>query len=234
MTTDTVMIIEDDPPLRSALVATLRSQGYRTIESGSAEEALLRFDRADFHLVLLDLALPGMDGLDLLDRLRGFSTVPVIVLTVRDGKSDKLAALDAGADDYVTKPFDSDELLARIRAALRRRPEASIPPVHFERDGLEIDRVRGVVSRGGEVVKLTATEWKLLELLISSEGRLLTYQTLSRELRGSSDDLDAKALRVFIGHLRRKLGDDAADPSLILTHFGLGVRWIADEAGLEA
>ncbi|MET0895897.1 MAG: response regulator transcription factor [Acidimicrobiia bacterium] len=225
----TIMVVEDDPPLRSALVSTLRAQHYATIESGSAEETLLRLDGDDFDLVLLDLALPGMDGLDLLARLRTVSAVPVIVLTVRDGKADKLVALDAGADDYVTKPFDSDELLARIRAALRRRPESSIAPVSVEHDRLEIDRARGVVKLDGEPVKLTATEWKLLELLISSEGRLLTYRTLSRELRGGADDLDAKALRVYIGHLRRKLGDDAADPTLILTHFGLGVRWIADE-----
>ena len=112
MSIATIMVVEDDPPLRAALVSTLRAQEYVSIESGSAEETILRFDRDRFDLVLLDLSLPGMDGLDLLARLRAFSAVPVIVLTVRDGKADKLAALDAGADDYVTKPFDTDELLA--------------------------------------------------------------------------------------------------------------------------
>lgn len=228
MSAGAIMIVEDDPPLRRAFVSTLRAHGYGTIETGSAEEALVRVGLDEIDLILLDLALPGADGLHVLQRVRSFSQMPVVVLTVRDGKADKLAALNGGADDYVTKPFDSDELVARIRAALPRTPDRPLPSPVLVIDGLEIDRVRGTVMRDGAVVELTATEWRLLDLLIGSEGGLLTYETLSRELRGS-DDLDAKSLRVYIAHLRRKLGDDAADPTLILTHFGLGMRWIAGE-----
>ena len=225
------MLVEDDRALRAALVSTLRTHGFAAIQCASAEEAIVQLDLTPAELVLLDLALPGADGLELLRRIRSFSPVPVIVLTVRDDKATKLAALDGGADDYVTKPFDSGRAdrtdPRRAAPAPGRAPPG--PVVQFS--DLEVDRVRGVVTRAGEEVRLTATEWRLLELLIRSEGRLLTYEMLSSELRGGSSDLDAKALRVYVGHLRRKLGDDAADPTLILTHFGLGVRWIAGQGG---
>jgi len=233
MTLATVMVVEDDDPLRSALVAMLGSHDFATVECGHAEVALVQFDMTSVDLVLLDLALPGADGLHVLSRIRKISDVPVVVLTVRDDKTSKLAALNGGADDYVTKPFDSDELVARIRAALRRRPETQPAHISVDVHGLEIDLMRRVVTRDGAPVKLTATEWNLLELLVVSGGRLLTYETLSRELRGGTNELDAKSLRVFVARLRGKLGDDAADPSLILTHFGLGVRWIADEEDYE-
>jgi two-component system KDP operon response regulator KdpE len=221
-----VLLVEDDTPLRTALAATLDGAGLEITEAATGDEALARIQVEGADLVVLDLMLPGIDGMRVLERLRTFSEVPVIVLTVRDGKQDKLDALDAGADDYVTKPFDSDELLARVRAALRRRgtPESQAQVVIF--DEVTIDRGRQVVTRGGEEIKLTPTEWHLLDLLLKYEGRLVPYETISREVPVRSGDLDRAGTRVFVAQLRRKLGDDATDPRLILTHFGLGVRWI--------
>lgn len=221
-----VLVVEDDAPLRAALVATLTAHDLAVTEATTGDEALARFHVEGADLVLLDLMLPGTDGMQVLGRVRTFSEVPVIVLTVRDSKQDKLAALDAGADDYVTKPFDSDELLARVRAALRRsvptRPKAQV----LEVGNLVIDRGRQVVSRGGEEIKLTPTEWQLLDLLLAHEGRLVTYATVSESIATRSGELDRQSTRVFVAQLRKKLGDDATDPRLILTHFGLGVRWI--------
>src|SRR5262249_45405371 len=166
--------------------------------------------------VLLDLMLPGVDGMQVLARVRTFSDVPVIVLTVRDTKQDKLAALDAGADDYVTKPFDSDELIARVRAALRRSAPARSHGQIISADDLTIDRGRQVVARNDEEIKLTPTEWQLLDLLLAHDGRLVTYSTISDEITTRSGDLDRQSTRVFVAQLRKKLGDDATDPRLIL------------------
>ena len=224
-----IMVVEDDAPLRDALATSLCAHGYEVTEAGSAEEAvvLAGFDVPD--LVLLDLSLPGADGFHALQRLRSFTSVPVVVLTVRDGKADKVAALDGGADDYVVNPFDLDELLARIRAALRRRPDAEDAPATLVIRDLEIDRARGNVTRAGEPVHLTPTELRLLDLLVNSDGRLLTYSHVAQQLRTHRKEVDQGTLRVFVAQLRKKLGDDAADPQLIVTHFGLGYRWIAGD-----
>jgi two-component system KDP operon response regulator KdpE len=224
------MVVEDDAALRVALAASLASHGYAVVETGSAEEAIVLAGYRSPDLVLLDLTLPGADGLHALRRLRSFTAVPIVVLTVRDDKADKLAALDGGADDYVVKPFDVDELLARVRAALRRRPEPDERRTVVRVGDLEIDRVRRRVTRGDVEVHLTPTELRLLELLVRSDGRLVTYSQAARELPATrGGELDQKALRVFVAQLRRKLGDDAADPQLIVTHFGLGYRWIAGD-----
>lgn len=222
-----ILVVEDDKPLRTALAATLHLEAFDVSEAATGEEALALLQVQGADLVLLDLMLPGVDGVHVLQRLRTFSDVPVIVLTVRDSKEDKLEALRDGADDYVTKPFDSDELIARVRAALRRSPSSvSAATVLTYRD-LVIDRARQVVTRGGEEVKLTPTEWRLLDLLLGSDGRLVTYSVIAEALPARSGELDQRATRVFVAQLRRKLGDDATDPQLILTHFGLGLRWIA-------
>jgi two-component system KDP operon response regulator KdpE len=224
-----IMVVEDDAPLRQALATSLVVHGYEVVETGSAEEAVVVAGIRLPDLVLLDLSLPGIDGLHALQRFRSFTTIPIVVLTVRDGKADKLAALDGGADDYVVKPFDVDELLARIRAALRRRPDATEVGAVIRIGDLEIDRARGRVLRSGEDVHLTPTEVRLLDLLVSSDGRLLTYAHVAEQLRTPRKAVDQGSLRVFVAQLRKKLGDDAANPQLIVTHFGLGYRWIAGE-----
>jgi|RhiMethySRZTD1v2_1073278.scaffolds.fasta_scaffold576057_2 two-component system, OmpR family, KDP operon response regulator KdpE len=233
--TTTVMVVEDDAPLRATLATSLHAHGYAVTEAASAEEAIVLTEQRAPDLLLLDLTLPGADGLVALRRLRAFTDVPIVVLTVRDGKTDKLAALDGGADDYVTKPFDLDELLARIRAALRRTPDSETRPSVVRIGTLEIDIARGLVTRDGTEVHLTPTEWRFLELLVTSDGGLVTYANVAREIPASRGGaLDPPTQRVFVGQLRKKLGDDAADPRLIVTHFGLGYRWIAGTEPVDA
>jgi len=224
-----LLVVEDDKPLREALATSLAAHGYEVETAGSAEEALVRADLSPPNLVLLDLSLPRADGFHALRRLRSFTDVPVIVLTVRDDKADKVRALDAGADDYVVKPFDLDELLARVRAALRRRPDPTESPSQIVVDDLTIDLARGRVTRGGDDVHLTPTELRLLDLLVNSDGRLLTYSQVASQLKTDRKEVDQATLRVFVAQLRKKLGDDAASPRLIVTHFGLGYRWIAGD-----
>jgi two-component system KDP operon response regulator KdpE len=223
-----VLVVEDDAPLRRALRTSLRARDLEVHETGSGEEALvLAADRRP-DLVLLDLGLPGIDGVETLGRLRSFTDVPVIVLTARDRAADKVAALDAGADDYVTKPFDTDELLARVRAALRRSPQAETGPTVVRCDGLEIDLVQRRVRLGDETVHLTRTELALLEVLVRNPGKLLPHDYLLRQVWGPGYGGQSNYLRVYVRQLRRKLGDAAASPRLILTEPGIGYRWIAD------
>ncbi|HXY94621.1 MAG TPA: response regulator transcription factor [Acidimicrobiia bacterium] len=227
-----VMVVEDDGPLRATLATTLGVHGYSVLEAGSAEEAIVLAEQRSPDLVLLDLGLPYSDGGHALRQIRARSAVPIVVLTVRDGKSDKLRALDDGADDYVVKPFDVEELLARIRAALRRRPEPEEQPAVVRAGDLEIDLARTRVTRAGREVHLTPTELRFLALLARSDGRLVTYAEVARAIPATrGGELDQRSLRVFVGQLRRKLGDDAADPKLIITQYGLGYRWIAGEDG---
>jgi two-component system KDP operon response regulator KdpE len=225
----TILVIEDDTSLRRALRTSLKARAFDVVESPTAEEGLVLVadDRVD--VVLLDLGLPDLDGVEALRRLRTFSQVPVVVLTARDRQHDKIEALDAGADDYVTKPFDIDELLARLRAVLRRVPEASSTPALVQVDGLEIDLVRKQVRLDGEVVHLTKTELALLEQLATQPGKLLTHEHLRRQVWGRGYGSESNYLRVYVGQLRRKLGDDAANPRLIVTEPGIGYRWIGTD-----
>jgi two-component system KDP operon response regulator KdpE len=224
----TIMVVEDDVSLRSTLAASLQSHRYAVVQAASAEEAIVLTEQRVPDLMLLDLTLPGADGLVALRRLRTFTDVPIVVLTVRDDKADKLAALDGGADDYVTKPFDLDELLARVRAALRRTPDSDTRPSVVRVGTLEIDLARSRVTRDDAEVRLTPTEWRFLELLVRTDGGLVTYAQVAREIPATrGGELDPATQRVFVGQLRKKLGDDAADPRLIVTHFGMGYRWIA-------
>ena len=225
----TVLVIEDDTSLRRALRTSLKARAFEVIESPTAEEGLVLVadDRVD--VVLLDLGLPDLDGVEALRRMRSFSDVPVVVLTARDRQHDKIEALDAGADDYVTKPFDVEELLARVRAVLRRVPQASSTPALVQVDGLEIDLVRKQVRLDGEVVHLTKTELALLEQLATQPGKLLTHEHLLRQVWGRGYGSESNYLRVYVGQLRRKLGDDAANPRLIVTEPGIGYRWIGTD-----
>jgi two-component system KDP operon response regulator KdpE len=224
----TVMVVDSEVAHRTELTDRLHAEHYAVVQAASGEEAIVLCEQRAPDLVLLDLVLPGIDGLVTLRRLRTFTETPIVVLTARDTTGDKVAALDGGADDYVTKPFVLDELLARIRAVLRRSPDTEPRPSVVRVDTLEIDFARGRVTRDEHDVHLTPTEWRLLELLVGSDGGLVTYAQVAREIPASrGGELDPATQRVFVGQLRRKLGDDATDPRLIVTHFGVGYRWIA-------
>ena len=222
-----VLIVDDEAPLRRALSTSLRARGYDVSSVTGGEQAVVSVADKTTDLVLLDLGLGDMEGLDVLKRIRSMSELPVIVLTARDTQADKVALLDAGADDYVTKPFDTEELLARIRAALRRKPEAVVVPTVIIRDGVIIDLGRRLVTVNGERVPLTPTELALLEVMASHSGRLLTHDFLLRQVWGPGYGTESNYLRTYVGQLRKKLRDDAASPRFIVTEPGIGYRWIA-------
>ena len=195
----TVLVIEDDPSLRRALRTSLRARAFDVLESATGEEGLVLVADGRADVVLLDLGLPDLDGIEVLRRMRSFSDVPVVVLTARDRQQDKIGALDAGADDYVTKPFDIEELLARVRAVLRRVPHASSTPAVVRVDDLEIDLARRQVRLDGEAVHLTNTELALLEQLVTHPGKLLTQEYLLREVWGRGYGTESNYLRVYVG-----------------------------------
>jgi two-component system KDP operon response regulator KdpE len=223
-----LLVVEDDAQLRHALGTMLRANGFEVVEAESGEEGLRASTVHRPDAVVLELALPDTDGMQVLAEIRSRSEIPVVVLSVRHQRDDKIAALDAGADDYVTKPFDSEELLARIRAALRRHPRAASPTGVTRFGDLEIDLDRRHVRNAGAPVRLTRTELQILEVLASHPGQLVTYELLASRVRGSGPEPEVAALRVHVGNLRRKLGDRAAGPRLILTEPGLGYRWLPE------
>src|SRR5688500_8258508 len=219
-----VLVVDDDHQIREALRRGLQARGYAVLTAGDGETALDVLSGASVDVIVLDLGLPGIDGHEVIRRHRSFSDVPVVVLSVREPQSEKVTALDAGADDYVVKPFGMDELLARMRAALRRaRPEEARPKLRFS--DLEIDLARQLVYLGGERVHLTPTEYKLLEALVTNAGKLLTHSWLLRRVWGPAYDRESHYVRVYVQQLRQKLGDDPGHPWYIITEPGLGYRW---------
>jgi two-component system, OmpR family, KDP operon response regulator KdpE len=224
-----VLLVEDDTLLRRALRASFRSWDFDVAEAASGEEALTLGANEQLDLVILDLGLPGIDGLMTLRHLRSFTDVPVVVLTVRDALSDKVAALESGADDYIVKPFEPSELRARSRAHVRRAVSAARRAEVVRSGDLEIDLSRRQVTWAGEPVSLTPTELRLLEVLLANRGKLVTREQLLDQVFRSEHASDRGRLRVFVQHLRRKLHDDAAHPRLIFTEPGLGYRWIGDD-----
>jgi two-component system, OmpR family, KDP operon response regulator KdpE len=229
----TILVVDDEPQIRRALRTSLSAHGYEVRTAANGEEAVVAAAGEAPDLLLLDLGLPDLDGTEVIGRIRSFSDVPVIVVSVRDRQADKVAALDAGADDYVTKPFGMEELLARLRAALRRGATHEPTPPVLRFGGLVVDLGRRLVRLDGEPVHLTKTEWALLESLVTNPGKLLTHQWLLRRVWGPGYGRESQYLRVYVRALRRKLGDAATAPSLILTEPGVGYRWIA-EASSEA
>ena len=223
-----VLIVDDEAPLRRALRTSLRARDLEVVEADRGEAAVVAVADGGVDVVLLDLGLPDLDGVAALGRIRSFSQVPVVVLTARDDQHQKVAVLDAGADDYVTKPFDTEELMARIRAVLRRRPEPERTPPVVEAGDLRIDLARRLVTRGGERVPLTKTELGLLEQLVTHPGRLLTHDVLLRRVWGQGYGTESNYLRTYVGQLRKKLGDDASSPRYIATDPGVGYRWVAE------
>ena len=221
-----VLVIDDEPQIRKLLGIALRAQGHgvELADSGQAGLDALAVKGAD--LVVLDMGLPDRDGLDVLRELRQWSQVPVIVLTVRSGEAEKVAALDAGANDYVTKPFGVQELMARIRVLLRSQAAQGDAAPVFDDGHLHIDLSRREVSLGGEPVALSRKEYALLAFLLRHAGRVVTQPQLLRELWGPTHQQDTHYLRILVGKLRQKLGDDAAAPRWIATEPGVGLRFV--------
>jgi two-component system KDP operon response regulator KdpE len=223
-----VLVVDDEPQIRRALRTSLEAHGYQVATAGTGEEGVLAAAETAPDLVLLDLGLPDLDGTQVIERVRSFSEVPVIVLSVRDRQADKVAALDAGADDYVTKPFGVEELLARLRATLRRTQGEEPRAAVLGFGDLQVDLSRRLVTLGGERVHLTKTEYALLEAMVTNPGKLLTHQWLLRKVWGVGYAQESHYLRVYVRALRKKLRDAAAAPELILTEPGVGYRWIAE------
>lgn len=223
--TGRVLVVDDEPQIRRALATNLRARGYTVDLAEDGERALTL--AADHHpdLVILDLGLPGLDGIEVVRGLRGWSTVPIVVLSVRDGEHDKVEALDAGADDYVTKPFGMNELLARMRAAQRRANVTGEDPV-VEATAFTIDLATMQVTRGGTVVALTPIEWSLVEVLARHPGKLVTHRQLLHEVWGPAYDTETNYLRVHFANIRRKLEPDPSRPRHLITEPGMGYRLV--------
>lgn len=221
-----VLLVEDDASLARALAITLRSRGYDVTVARDGGSALRDASSARPDVVVLDLGLPDMDGTDVISSLRTWTQMPVIVLSARDGQRDKVAALDVGADDYVSKPFGIEELLARLRAATRRVAPRDDEPVVTAGD-LVIDLAAARVQRRGADVRLTPTEWHLLEVLARRRGTLVARADLLREVWGPAYESQTNYLRVYFAQLRRKLEDDPSNPRHLITEPGLGYRFDA-------
>ena len=223
-----ILVIEDEPEIRRFLRASLVTHGYRLAEAESGEDGLRQISRQPPDLVLLDLGLPGMDGLEVIRQLREWSRVPIIIISARGRDADKVDALDAGADDYLTKPFSVSELLARMRVALRHARGNGEPeePV-FEQDSLRVDLARRQVFVAGNEVHLTPIEYRILPTLIRSHGKVLTHRQLLKEVWGPDSVFETQYLRVYMTHLRRKIEPEPARPRLLLTEPGIGYRLAA-------
>jgi two-component system KDP operon response regulator KdpE len=220
-----VLVIEDEPGLRRALAINLRARHYDVPVAATGAAALTAAARQPPDVVVLDLGLPDMDGTDVIRGLRGWTHVPIIVLSARSGQGDKVDALDAGADDYVTKPFGMDELLARLRAALRRSaPAEELPAVETPHFSVDLAAKRAGTVEGP--VRLTPTEWHLLEVLIRHEGKLVSQRQLLQEVWGPSYETETNYLRVYMAQLRRKLEADPSHPRHLITEPGMGYRFI--------
>lgn len=228
MSEPSIVLIEDDPQIRRFLRATLVAQGYRLFEVATGADALVEVASRQPDVVIVDLGLPDMDGLLVIRRVREWSAVPIIVLSARGRETDKVAALDAGADDYVSKPFGADELLARIRVALRHAAGVAREDAVFTSGDLQIDLARRRVHVRGQELKLTPTEYRLLTLLARHAGRVLTHRQLLAEVWGPGHAEQAHYLRVYMGQLRRKIEADPAQPVYLLTEPGVGYRLAAD------
>ena len=219
-----ILLVDDDTALLRTLSLNLRARGYEVLTSETGEEALERVRADGPDVVLLDLGLPGLSGVEVLREVRAWNPVPVVVLSARHGSDDKVEALDLGADDYVTKPFGIDELLARVRAAVRR--SAAPDPTALEAGRLRIDLAARRLWRAQEEIRLTPTEWGLLAALVTRPGRLVPQRQLLQEVWGPQYGRETNYLRVYMANLRRKLEDDPARPQHLITEPGMGYRFI--------
>ncbi len=222
-----VLVVDDESQIRRLLRVSLEGNGYRVLEAASGQEALTEAAQRRPEVVVLDLGLPDMEGVAVLKRLREWSSVPVVVLSVRDREEDKISALDNGADDYVTKPFSTGELLARLRVAQRHATPGPALSV-FRSGSLEVDFSARSVKVAGNDVRLTATEYALLRLLVQHSGKVLTHRQILREVWGPNYIEQTHYLRVYIAHLREKLESEPTKPRLICTEPGVGYRFVEE------
>ena len=222
----TVLVVDDEMQMLKTLRTNLGARGYEVITAADGETALSLAARKHPDVVILDLGLPGIDGVDVISGLRGWSEVPIIVLSAREQERDKVLALDAGADDYVTKPFGMDELLARLRAAVRRgAPSSKDEQPLVETKHFRLDLSSKKATANGEPVRLTPTEWHLVELLVRNPGKLLTQVHLLKEVWGPQYSIESDYLRVYMAQIRRKLEPDASKPRYFITQPGMGYRF---------
>lgn len=217
-----VLVIDDEVPIRRLLQRTMEANGFKVLPAETGEEGLRRAATERPEVIILDLGLPDMDGKEVLKKLREWATVPVIILSVRSGEADIIACLDAGADDYLVKPFRTGELLARVRTALRHRPSTQESPV-FAMGSVTVDLSARIVKKNNEVVKLTGTEYSLLALMVRNAGRVLTHKYILEQVWGPTAE-ETQYTRIYIGQLRKKLEDDPTKPLLLVTESGIGYR----------
>lgn len=228
-----ILVVEDDAPVRNLITTTLKAHEYRYLTAGTGESAILEASSHNPDIVLLDLGLPDIDGVEVIRRIRMWSDMPIIVISARSEDEDKIQALDTGADDYLTKPFSVEELLARLRVTQRRlaalQGEGTSAAAVFTNGSLRIDFAAGCAYLGGEELHLTPIEYKLLCLLARNAGKVLTHTFLTQKIWGSSWENDIASLRVFMATLRKKLEKEPDSPQYIQTHIGIGYRMMKVE-----
>ncbi len=229
-----ILIVEDDPPIRNLIATTLKTHDYRYLLAGSGEEAIMQASTYSPDVMFLDLGLPDTDGVEVIKRIREWSAMPIIVISARTEDEDKIEALDAGADDYLTKPFSVEELLARLRVMQRRilllHSDNSSSEDHIYMNGdLKIDYAAGCAYKNDEELKLTPIEYKLLCILAKNTGKVLTHKYITQKIWGSAWDSNVASLRVFMAALRKKIDGDKSSGSLIQTHVGIGYRMIRSD-----
>ena len=228
-----ILVVEDDTPVRNLITTTLKAHDYRFITAVNGESAVLEASSHNPEIILLDLGLPDMDGIEVIRKVRSWSNLPIIVISARSEDSDKIDALDAGADDYLTKPFSVEELLARLRVTQRRLAALQIGTMNteavFTNGKLKVDYAAGCAFLDGQELHLTPSEYKLLCLLCKNVGKVLTHTFITQQIWGRSWDNDVASLRVFMATLRRKLEKDPDSPQYIQTHIGVGYRMLRVE-----
>ena len=228
-----ILVVEDDPPVRNLITTTLKTNDYRYLAAANGEAAILEASSHNPDIVLLDLGLPDMDGVQVIRNIRSWSNLPIIVISARSEDDDKIEALDAGADDYITKPFGTNELLARIRTAIRHNNRLANDDTNSNRpysaEGLVIDFEKRRVSLDGEGIDLTRVEYKIVSLLAKNSGKVLTYDSLIDQVWGPYADDNNRILRVNMANIRRKIEENPGEPKYIFTELGVGYRMLEDE-----